>query len=231
LYDRWIPLRDSSIPLRSTQNDGACKFVMNPRNENVLVIRRSLFDQLGSFQGLNFEPQKYLDSFLSRGNNFFLSRLKAENDPTYKQIIPYALIAFGNTVAYYVRGKRAGEQRLVAKGSIGIGGHMNETDESLFALDEAAYRAGVEREVNEEITIDSPFEDRIVALLNDDTTEVGRVHLGIVHIFKLAKPNVEKREAMITGLTFLRKEELLTRREMLESWSQICLDSLERLLR
>ena len=203
---------------------------MNPPNENVLVVRRSLFDQLGSFQGLNFEPQKYLDAFLSRGNNFFLPRPEAEINPAYKQIIPYALIAFENKMAYYVRGKKAGEQRLVAKGSIGIGGHMNETDESLFALDEAAYRAGVEREVNEEIKIDSTFEDRIVALLNDDTTEVGRVHLGIVHIFKLAEPKIEKREAMITGLTFLQREELLGRRETMETWSQICLDSLERLL-
>jgi predicted NUDIX family phosphoesterase len=203
---------------------------MSPPNENVLVVRRSLFDQLGSFQGLNFEPQKYLDAFLSRGNNFFLARSEAEINPAYKQIIPYALIAFENKMAYYVRGKKAGEQRLVAKGSIGIGGHMNETDESLFALDEAAYRAGVEREVNEEIKIDSPFEDRIVALLNDDTTEVGSVHLGIVHVFKLTQPKMEKREAMITGLTFLPKEELLARRETMESWSQICLDSLERLV-
>jgi predicted NUDIX family phosphoesterase len=203
---------------------------MNPPIENVLVVRRSLFDQLGSFQGLNFEPQKYLDAFLSRGNNFFLPRSEAEINPACKQIIPYAVIAFEDSVAYYVRGKKAGEQRLVAKGSIGIGGHMNETDESLFALDEGAYRAGVEREVNEEIKIDTTFEDRIVALLNDDTTEVGRVHLGIVHVFKLTEPKVEKREAMITGLTFLSKEELLARREAMESWSQICLDSLERLL-
>jgi predicted NUDIX family phosphoesterase len=198
--------------------------------ENVLVIRRSLFDQLGSFQGLNFEPRKYLDAFLSRGNNFFFPRPEAENNRAYKQLIPYALIAFKNKVAYYVRGKKAGEQRLVAKGSIGVGGHMNEGDESLFAMDEQAYRAGVEREVNEEIKIDTPFEDRIVALLNDDSTEVGRVHLGIVHIFKLAEPKVEKREAMIKGLTFLTKDELMTRHESLESWSQICLDSLERLL-
>src|SRR5438093_7661147 len=203
---------------------------MNPPNENVLVVRRSLFDQLGSFQGLNFEPQKYLDAFLSRGNNFFLPRPEAEINPAFKQIIPYALIAFQNRVAYYVRGKKAGEQRLVAKGSIGIGGHMNETDESLFALDEQAYRVGVEREVNEEIKIDSPFEGRIVALLNDDTTEVGRVHLGIIHVFKLAEPEVQKREAMITELTFLPREELLARRETMETWSQICLDSLERLL-
>jgi predicted NUDIX family phosphoesterase len=203
---------------------------MNPPNENVLVVKRELFDELGSFQGLNFEPEKYLKPIMSRGSNFFIPRPEVESDPAYKQIIPYALIAFGETVLHYVRGKKAGEQRLVAKGSIGIGGHMNETDESLFALDEHAYRAGVEREVNEEIKIDTAFDDRIVALLNDDSTEVGRVHLGIVHIFKLKEPNVQKREAMITGLTFLTKEELMARRESLETWSQICLDSLERLL-
>jgi predicted NUDIX family phosphoesterase len=203
---------------------------MNAPNENVLVVRRSLFDQLGSFQGLNFEPGKYLDAFLSRGNNFFCSRSEAENNPAYKQIIPYALIAFRNSVVYYVRGKKAGEQRLVAKGSIGIGGHMNEGDESLFALDEQAYRVGVEREVNEEIKIHTQFDDRIVALLNDDTTDVGRVHLGVVHVFTLAEPKVEKREAMITGLTFLTKEELVARRESLETWSQICVDSLDQLL-
>jgi predicted NUDIX family phosphoesterase len=203
---------------------------MSQPEENVLVVRRSLFDELGSFHGLNFEPEKYLSALLSRGNNFFLPRAQAENDPGHKQIIPYALIVHGNTVLHYVRGKKAGEQRLVAKGSIGIGGHMNDTDESLFAWDENAYRAGVEREVNEEIRIETTFEDRIVALLNDDTTEVGRVHLGIVHVFRLAEPKVEKREAMITNLAFLKKEELLSRRDNLETWSQLCVDSFDRLL-
>jgi len=203
---------------------------MDIPDENVLVVRRSLFDELGSFHGLNFEPQRYIDSFLKRENNFFLQRAKAENDPTHKQIIPYAIIACGDNVLHYVRGKKAGEQRLAAKGSIGIGGHMNDADESLFAWDEAAYRAGVEREVNEEIKIESPFEDRIVALLNDDTTEVGRVHLGVVHVFKLAEPKVQKREAMITNLGFLSADELKARHETLETWSQICVDSLDRLL-
>ncbi len=201
-------------------------------DENVLVVKRSLLDELGSFHGLNFEPAKYLRALLARGNNFFLSRALAENDPTHKQIIPYAIIAYGDTVLHYVRGKKAGEQRLVAKGSIGIGGHMNQEDESLFnfAIDEAAYRAGVEREVNEEIKIESPFEDRIVALLNDDTTEVGQVHLGIVHVFRLKEPKVTKRESMITNLTFMSREELLARRDNLETWSQICVDAFDRLI-
>jgi len=204
---------------------------MNVPHENILVIKRALFDQLGAFQGLNFEPRKYLDAILSRGNNLFLPRAQAEKDPTHKQIIPYVLLTHGDKVLFYVRGKKAGEQRLVAKGSIGIGGHMNESDESLFALDEAAYRSGVEREVGEEISINTKFDDRIVALLNDDNTEVGQVHLGIVHVFKLAEPKVEKREAMITNVAFLSKDELMARRDSLETWSQICLDSLDRLFR
>jgi predicted NUDIX family phosphoesterase len=205
---------------------------MKVTEENVLVVRRSLFDELGAFQGLSFEPEKYLRAILSRGNNLFIPRQQAESDPAFKQIIPYALIVFQNSVLHYVRGKKAGEQRLVAKGSIGIGGHMAEdADRFLWhSTDEETYRAGVEREVNEEIKIGAPFEDRIVALLNDDTTEVGRVHLGIVHVFKLAEPKVEKREAMITGLTFFAKDELFARRETMETWSQICLDSLDRLL-
>ncbi len=203
---------------------------MSAPNENVLVVKRSLFDELGSFHGLNFEPQRYLDAMLARGNNHFLARATAENDPSHKQIIPYALLVCGDRVLHYVRGKKAGEQRLVAKGSIGIGGHMNDEDESLFAWDEQAYRAGVEREVNEEVEISSPFEDRIVALLNDDTTEVGRVHLGVVHVFRLEEAKVQKRESMITNLAFLTRAELLERRENLETWSQICVDHLEQLL-
>ena len=203
---------------------------MGAPNENVLVVKRSLFDELGSFYGLNFEPQLYLDAILARGRNHFLARAVAETDPTHKQIIPYAILACGDRVLHYVRGKKAGEQRLVAKGSIGIGGHMNDRDELLWAWDEQAYRSGVEREVNEEIEIGTPFEDRIVALLNDDSTEVGRVHLGIVHVFRLQEPKVQKREAMITSLAFLTKSDLLARRDSLESWSQICVDRLDELL-
>lgn len=198
--------------------------------ENVLVVKRGLFDELGAFQGLNFQPERYLTALLSRGNNVFLPRSAAENDPSYKQIIPYAIIAHGDRVLHYVRGKKAGEQRLVAKGSIGIGGHMNDADESLFAWDEEAYRAGVEREVNEETRIETTYDDRIVALLNDDRTEVGRVHLGVVHVFRLDEPKVEKREAMITNLQFLTRDELLARRDSLETWSQLCVDALDRIL-
>src|SRR5207248_1090560 len=105
---------------RAIRAECACyhSATMNLPSENILVVERRLFDELGAFQGLNFEPERYLDALLSRGNNFFLPRAAAENDPTHKQIIPYAIIAHGDRVLYYVRGKKAGEQRLVAKGSI-----------------------------------------------------------------------------------------------------------------
>ena len=113
----------------------------------VLVVRRSLLESLGMFQGLSFDVGHYFPVFLSRENNFFAPRSSAETDPSLKQIIPYALIVSEGKILRYIRGKKAGEQRLVSKGSVGIGGHMNDHDEGLFALDDQAYLAGVLREV------------------------------------------------------------------------------------
>jgi predicted NUDIX family phosphoesterase len=198
--------------------------------EMVLVVRRSLLESLSMFQGLNFDVGHYLPVFLSRENNFFAPRSSAETDPSLKQIIPYALIVSEGKILRYKRGKRAGEQRLVSKGSIGIGGHMNDHDEGLFALDDQAYLAGVLREVQEEVQIAPPISNRIVALLNDDSTEVGQVHLGVIHVIALARPIAEKRESVITSLKFLTPEELRAERESLEGWSQICVDHLEKLV-
>jgi predicted NUDIX family phosphoesterase len=201
------------------------------KEEMILVVRRETIEKIGIWHGLNFEVERYLPVLLARENNFFMARSAAERDPAFKQIIPYVLLVHGGKVLHYVRGKKSGEQRLVSKGSIGIGGHMNELDEGLFALDEAAYLEGVRRETCEELKIGTPFRNRVVALLNDDTNEVGQVHLGVVHVFELDEPKVEKNEAMITNLAFLTPEELRERRDLLESWSQICLDGLGDLLR
>jgi predicted NUDIX family phosphoesterase len=147
-----------------------------------------------------------------------------------KQIIPYVLLTHGDKVLHYVRGKKAGEQRLVAKGSIGIGGHLNDADENLFSYDMQSYLAGVQREVDEEIAVGCAYQNSVRGILNDDSTEVGRVHLGVIHVFKLESDEVKKREAMITQLGFLSPAELQERRATLETWSQICLDQLDQLL-
>lgn len=108
---------------------------------------------------------------------------------------------------------------------------MNDHDEGLFALDKEAYLAGIQREIDEEIIVDRPLVNRIAALINDDSNEVGQVHFGVIHVLELAEPTAEKREATILNLDFLTPEELRVERENLESWSQICVDHLDQLLK
>jgi predicted NUDIX family phosphoesterase len=193
-------------------------------DEQVLVVRRSLLDQLGSFQGFSSEAQRYLDVFLKRENNFFAPRSTAETDPLLKQIIPYAVFTHAGRVLRYVRGGKSGEKRLVAKASIGIGGHINDGDEGLFAFNADAYRIAVEREIAEELRLGGGFTDRVVGLINDDSTEVGQVHLGVVHLVELESDDVRPGEAAITQLEFVEPDILREGREGLETWSQIVLD-------
>jgi predicted NUDIX family phosphoesterase len=99
----------------------------------------------------------------------------------------------------------------------------------LFGSFMDTYQAAVQREVAEEVIIEAAHSDRIIALINDDSTEVGRVHLGIVHHWELEAPHVTRREQMITQLGFLTADELRTLEDSLESWSRFCLDLLPRL--
>lgn len=200
-------------------------------NEKVLVISRSLFDDLGAFQGINLEPEKYLPSILDPSNNHFLLRDDAEEDPSFKQIIPYAIFRYQDRFLHYVRGGGSGEKRLASKGSIGIGGHINDTDFAAASLDKDTYTNGVEREIDEELSITDGHTQEILGLLNDDSNEVGQVHLGVVHLVTLESDQVEAGEAVIEDLQFLTLGELQERKEQLESWSQICVDGLSELWR
>jgi predicted NUDIX family phosphoesterase len=198
-------------------------------DEHVLVVPRPVFDQLGSFQGLSFEVDRYLPVLLDPANNYFLQRDEAEHDPGRKQIIPYALFHHRGRFLRYVRSKKSGEQRLAAKASLGIGGHINRDDHAASSLERSLYMAGVEREVAEELTIEGPWTQRIVALLNDDSNEVGQVHLGVVHLVEVESDRVLSNEDTIADVAFFSPDELRAERERLETWSQLCLDSLERL--
>ena len=199
-------------------------------DERVLVIPRRLFDELGAFNGLSTDVDRYLPAFLDPANNHFLARDSAEDDPSHKQIIPYALFPHNGHLLHYVRGAKGGEKRLTAKGSLGIGGHINAEDAAQASLEKDTYMTGVEREMNEELVISSPFSQNIVALINDDSNDVGKVHIGIVHLFNLTSPDVAANEAPITDLSFLSLDSLAARRDQLESWSQICLDHLHLIL-
>ena len=199
-------------------------------NENVLVISRDLFDELGAFQGFCSDASNYLPSILDPSNNYFLSRDLAEDDPGHKQIIPYAIFHTGDRILHYRRGGGGGEKRLAAKGSIGIGGHINDSDYEASSLDRDTYTVGVEREIEEELNIGSSHSQRIVGLINDDSNEVGQVHLGVVHLFTLDSDAVSAAEDDIADLSFKSIDELVGGKEKLETWSAICLDQLDHLL-
>ena len=195
--------------------------------EYVLVFPTDLLDQPGKFQGISFELKKYLDIILNPVNHTFLKRKDAETNPAYKQLIPYALLHYGDNVFVYRRGKLLAEKRLLGNYSLGIGGHISVTDPGLFGR---SYEDGLKREVNEEVIIDSPYTQRIVALINDDSNEVGRVHFGVVHVLTLEKPLVKPKEKSINETKFLGKEELQKEVETFENWSKICIQHMDRII-
>ncbi len=196
------------------------------REELVLVFESRLLDELGRFQGLFRQTESYLDAILGNGNSRFIARRQAERDPAYKQLIPYVILRHAGCVFHYVRGRESGEDRLRAKGSIGIGGHIEPRDMNLFSSQRQLYLEAAAREVAEEIRVEANHREHIVGLLNDDSNSVGRVHFGIVHLWDLDRPAVRRRERQITRAGFLPVEELSKRRDALETWSQQCLELL-----
>lgn len=195
-------------------------------DENVMVVEARLLDELGRFQGFCADVDRYLKVLLDPRHTKFIPRDQAEEDPSYKQLIPYCILRSGNLVFRYRRGRQQGERRLHDLESIGVGGHISVDDRNLFNLGSVPYTDAMFRELAEEVEIDSPYQQRIVGLINDDSTEVGRVHLGIVHLFDLERPAVRPREAGLKDADFVPLSVLRLHRHRLESWSQYCLDAL-----
>ncbi len=200
---------------------------MRNDHEEILVVDRSLLERLGMFQGLQLDTERYLTDLLNPRHYRFVPRHKAEEDESLKQLIPYFLICHEGKVWCYVRGKKSGEERLIAKASIGIGGHINNEDLNLFG---DIYSTAALRELEEEVRIGGPYTQKVVALLNDDETPVGRVHLGVIHVLRSQSPDVVKREGVITESGFRALGELRAMRDRMETWSQICLDAIDDLL-
>ena len=192
--------------------------------ELVLTFPRRLLDEIGAFQGLRADIGAYVPRILEAQHTRYVPRSLAEDDPSLKQIIPYVLVRRGDTLLHYVRGKGSGEKRLVAKGSIGIGGHINHRDEDLFGAGTDYYELAVQRELHEELLIDADLATRVVALINDDSTPVGQVHFGVVHVCELGGEHVSRGEPCITELRFLTLDQLAERRDAMETWSQLALD-------
>ena len=203
--------------------------MLEVQTEQVLVVPTELFHDLGHFQGFCADVDRYLPTLLGFEHTRYLPRHLAEQDPSYKQLIPYVVFRHVDNlgrhlVFQYTRGKGQGEGRLHSKRSVGVGGHISIDDVTEQTVH--PYEDGLRRELAEEVLIDSPYAEHRVGLINDDETEVGRVHLGIVHVFDLQRPAVEPRETEIIDSGFRPVEELLADLSGFETWSQICLQAL-----
>lgn len=192
--------------------------------ERVLCFERKLFEELGVFQGLCREVDRYLPVLTSTSHLTYLNRSDAEKDRRFKQLIPYVLVLCGDKILRYRRGKGGGESRLHGLYSVGIGGHISEEDNGLFSSDRG-YIDGMRRELFEEIAI-TDVKDAAVALINDDSTDVGYVHFGVVHVVTVPNEDVAGRRSGIVGPEFVPLEDAVSDLEIYESWSRFCLEDI-----
>jgi predicted NUDIX family phosphoesterase len=186
-------------------------------SEEVMVVERAglaRFLDAHPFDLIRDDLDEILDIIQSK--HFFLDRPTAERSPQYKQIIPYVVIRHGDDFFLLQRTPKQAEARLHNKLSLGVGGHINP--------DAPAILAGLDKELEEEVGVEGDYEIRFKGILNDDTTDVGRVHLGVVFALESATGEVSVRETdKMTG-SWVARDRLGAMRERMETWSQIVLD-------
>jgi predicted NUDIX family phosphoesterase len=203
--------------------------MLEVQTEHVLVVPTEVFRRVGYFQGFTTDVDRYLSTLLSPQHTSYLPRPEAEHDPSFKQLIPYVIFRHrderGRTWLFqYTRGKGQGEARLHSKRSVGVGGHISVDDRTSETA--VPYAEGMRRELAEEVNVESPSTEHCVGLINDDETPVGQVHLGVVHLVDVERPEVHPRESEIIDAGFRPVEDLLADLTEFESWSQICLRAL-----
>ena len=191
--------------------------------EQVLVVPTVLFHEIGYFQGVCTDVAPYMKTLLDPAYISYRPRDQMETDPSFKQLIPYCIFRCGDQLFNYTRGKLQGEGRLHSKRSIGVGGHICSLDQNQTR---SPYLEAMHREIEEEVDVQSPWEDKLVGLLNDDQSEVGRVHLGIVHVFEVQQAKVLPREKSMLNAGFASLDELRRDFDQFQTWSQLCLKHL-----
>lgn len=195
--------------------------------EHVLVIPESQLEAVGGISGFREFCDTTFKTLLDQRLMEFRPRSSVENDPSVKQLIPYAILEAeidGDLhVFQYTRGAGQGEKRLHASKSIGIGGHISREDTE---GNEDVYKTGMLRELHEEVVLEAAFDEKLAGFIFDDTTEVGRVHLGVVHRLRLESPSAKARESELIESGFQSIAELKGDLDRFEVWSRLCIENL-----
>jgi predicted NUDIX family phosphoesterase len=208
-------------------------------SEEVLCVGTPLFRECGYFNGFRPLSSNYTPLF-AESNQSFQPRDTVEEDSSYKQLIPYIIVERGQRLMAYWRGQGQGEKRLHGKRSIGIGGHINPCDLEYTQLGRLVdrdafmsdmYTRGMLRELTEELRFKhqpSLWYMRTVGLVHEDQTEVGQVHLGVVHVLHLgAAVDCQANEDDIVDLEWRTKDRLVAEMNDFELWSRICLEHVD----
>lgn len=198
------------------------------KEERVLCFERKLLDELGVFQGLSLEVEKYLPVVTSSSHLVYRNRSEAELDKRFKQLIPYVLVFCNGKILRYRRGKGGQETRLHGLYSVGVGGHISDEDHGLFSAG-IGYQEAMRRELMEEVAI-GEAKDAAAAVINDDSTDVGQVHFGVVHVMHVASEAVAGRRSGILAPEFIAISGAVKDPSAYESWSRFCLERLDLLL-
>ena len=197
---------------------------MSKWDEQILVVnRKELFNNeenhfYGYIQKNDEKTKKIIDTFESYEVK---RRGDMEEDPSYKQLIGYVLLKDANTneVLVYKRLVGGGEARLHGKASVGIGGHMNEVEgKTIFEM----LKINAARELNEEVGVseeEALNNLHFIGLINDDKTEVGQVHVGVVYECKVDKSKVEVKEDDTLVIKWMTANEA-KEEENYETWSE-----------
>ena len=178
----------------------------------------------------HFPSDREARDFLARmaAHGFFVERERAERNPSWKQVIPYCVVASGERILLMRRRAQGGEARLFDKLSIGVGGHINPVDR-VDGSD--VVLAAARRELAEELEVRGEFELQLRGYLNDDSNPVGAVHVGLV--FGAITPGpVRIREQDVLEGHLVAPEELhasLARGEDFETWSATLIAHLDEL--
>jgi predicted NUDIX family phosphoesterase len=181
-------------------------------NEDVMVVETALLRPHFTSRLIR-DANAILD--LIDAQHRFIPRPIAEVSPQYRQIIPYVVIRHGQDYFVLNRTSRQTEARLHHKLSLGVGGHINPGHSVLD---------GLHKELDEEVCIDGPYRLQFVGILNDDSTEVARVHLGVVYVLDVAQKRVTVIETEKMTAQWMSRATMRGARGAMESWSEIIYD-------
>ncbi|MFC1841736.1 hypothetical protein ACFLYA_01570 [Candidatus Dependentiae bacterium] len=187
------------------------------KDENILVVKRDCLFPLQAWQGIE-KPKndQFLETIMARKE--FLPRSLMEHDVSYKQIIPYLVFKHADKYFLMQRKAKASEQRLKSKYSLGIGGHIRQED-----IKNADIAHWARREFHEEVDYNGNFEVKFLGILNDDSNDVGKVHVGFVYLLEGNSPDISVKSELQSGqlVTIAACARFYDR---MEGWSKIVFD-------